>query len=117
MAIKAADPRVGEADDEWPTTLRFSRQLGELYRGADYGNAIEGPYSRFRLFAWNRASSWLLLAWVVSLTSAFGQVGYLLLEETLSASGSADAVALSGVAAATVVRGQGIGEPNSPGRR
>jgi hypothetical protein len=85
MATGSAEQRVDRADDECPTTLRFSRQLGELYRGADYGNAVEGPYSRFRLFAWNRQSSWLLAAWLVLLTLAAGQGGYLWLAAVLAA--------------------------------
>ncbi|MFP8836178.1 hypothetical protein ACLIJR_18090 [Hydrogenophaga sp. XSHU_21] len=32
---------------DWPTTLRFSRRLGEAVRGADYAVAIEGPRPRF----------------------------------------------------------------------
>lgn len=27
----------------WPTTLRFSRRMGEATRGAEYAMAIEGP--------------------------------------------------------------------------
>ncbi|MDB5858730.1 MAG: hypothetical protein JWQ76_2419 [Ramlibacter sp.] len=27
----------------WPTTLRFSRRLGEATRDVDYASAIEGP--------------------------------------------------------------------------
>jgi hypothetical protein len=27
----------------WPTTMRFSRQLGETMRGADYAQSIEAP--------------------------------------------------------------------------
>lgn len=28
---------------DWPTTLRFSRRLGEAVRGVEYAMAIEGP--------------------------------------------------------------------------
>jgi len=31
------------ADDEWPTTKRFSRRAGEASRGADYAAALEVP--------------------------------------------------------------------------
>lgn len=30
----------------WPTTMRFSRRLGESLRGAEYAMAIEGPALR-----------------------------------------------------------------------
>jgi len=29
------------ADEEWPTTQRFSRRAGEAFRGADYAAAVE----------------------------------------------------------------------------
>ena len=29
--------------DRWPTTLRFSRRLGEAYPDAQYACALEGP--------------------------------------------------------------------------
>jgi len=77
MASSTAERRVQESEDHWPTTMRFSRRLGELYRGADYGRAIEGPYSRFRLFAWSKVSSWLLVAWMILLIAAAGQASYL----------------------------------------
>lgn len=32
----------------WPTTLRFSRRLGETVRGAEYASAIEGPLAEPR---------------------------------------------------------------------
>ncbi len=36
-------PRPADApQQEWPTTLRFSRRLGETVRGAEYAVAIEG---------------------------------------------------------------------------
>lgn len=40
---------------DWPTTLRFSRRLGEAVRGADYAMAIEGPRPRCSLGSalWN----------------------------------------------------------------
>lgn len=28
----------------WPTTLRFSRRLGESFRGPEYAVAVEGPH-------------------------------------------------------------------------
>lgn len=28
---------------EWPTTLRFSRRMGESIRDANYATALEGP--------------------------------------------------------------------------
>jgi hypothetical protein len=31
------------ADEEWPTTQRFSRRTGEAFRGADYAAAVELP--------------------------------------------------------------------------
>jgi hypothetical protein len=31
------------AEDEWPTTQRFSRRAGEALRGADYAAAVEVP--------------------------------------------------------------------------
>ena len=31
------------ADEEWPTTQRFSRRAGEATRGADYAAALEMP--------------------------------------------------------------------------
>ena len=31
------------ADEEWPTTQRFSRRAGEAFRGADYAAALEVP--------------------------------------------------------------------------
>jgi hypothetical protein len=36
------------ADDAagWPTTLRFSRRMGEAMRGPEYAMAIEGPPAR-----------------------------------------------------------------------
>ena len=78
LAIRATEQRADEVEDEWPTTMRFSRRLGELYRGADYGNAIDGPYSRSRFLRWNKVGSWLLVAWMmVMLASAAGQAGYL----------------------------------------
>lgn len=33
-------------DADWPTTLRYSRRLGESVRGAEYAMAIEGPRPR-----------------------------------------------------------------------
>lgn len=33
----------GSGLDEWPTTMRFSRRLGEAYRDRRYAMAIEGP--------------------------------------------------------------------------
>ena len=35
-----------QAGAGWPTTLRFSRRLGERWRDADYASAIEGPDQR-----------------------------------------------------------------------
>jgi hypothetical protein len=35
-----------EGNADWPTTLRFSRRLGEGRRDADYATAIEGPHER-----------------------------------------------------------------------
>jgi hypothetical protein len=66
----------GATDDKWPTTLRFSRQMGELHRGAGYAEAIEGPYRRFRAFGWTRASAGLL--WIL-LVGIAGQAGLLVL--------------------------------------
>jgi hypothetical protein len=37
----AADLEFG-----WPTTMRFSRQLGQAVRGAAYAESIEGPAER-----------------------------------------------------------------------
>lgn len=52
-------PQTKAQDDDnggWPTTLRFSRRLGEATRGAEYAMAIEGPPIR-------RPSAWL--AWAL----------------------------------------------------
>lgn len=44
----AGQGHVPHADgtEEWPTTLRFSRRLGESVRDADYAAWIEGPGGR-----------------------------------------------------------------------
>jgi hypothetical protein len=36
-------PSTTEENTGWPTTLRFSRRLGEYTRGPEYAMAIEGP--------------------------------------------------------------------------
>lgn len=48
----------------WPTTLRFSRRLGDAVRGADYAIAIEAPPRRrpFGLVLMRRLCSALGLA-------------------------------------------------------
>src|SRR5262245_11187283 len=78
------------SDDGWPTTLKFSRQLGELHRGAGYARAVQGPYSRFSRVSWARAITSLSLLLLVCVAA---QGGYLLLK-----SSSSDASA--GIAAA-----------------
>ena len=41
------DPmQVGASGDGWPTTLRFSRRLGEALRDVEYAITIEGPDGR-----------------------------------------------------------------------
>ena len=42
MQTKPSMPRPSSGATEWPTTLRFSRRLGEALRGADYAAAFEG---------------------------------------------------------------------------
>jgi acetyl esterase/lipase len=48
-APKAPPGEIGHeallADEEWPTTRRFSRCAGEAFRGADYAAALEAPAS------------------------------------------------------------------------
>lgn len=45
MALRVADRGDG-ASAGWPTTLRFSRRMGEAQRGAAYACAVEGRPAR-----------------------------------------------------------------------
>jgi hypothetical protein len=78
---EARRPSAGAAsegvadEDEWPTTMRFSRRLGEFHRGAAYARPIDGPYSRFKSFGWTMASAGLI---VMLLGSIAAQAAYLL---------------------------------------
>jgi hypothetical protein len=45
-ASNAAWSQAAISHDAWPTTLRFSRHLGEAVRDAEYAAAIEGPDGR-----------------------------------------------------------------------
>jgi hypothetical protein len=43
MAAKGGNPLAATLVEHWPTTLRFSRRMGEAVRGAEYAAAIEVP--------------------------------------------------------------------------
>lgn len=57
---------------EWPTTLRFSRRMGEAVRDANYATALEGPrphrswlrnlFSRYSRMHWRPTTSSAKLA-------------------------------------------------------
>jgi len=36
-------PFEAVSEDDWPTTQRFSRRMGEAFRGAGYAAAVEAP--------------------------------------------------------------------------
>lgn len=54
----------------WPTTLRFSRRLGESVRDSHYAAAIEGPTGQ-AMGLLDRESG--LVAWLVSILDRLGR--------------------------------------------
>lgn len=54
-AASARPDESEDAGDEWPTSLSFSRRMGEHLRGPEYASCIEHVGRRSAVSAWQAA--------------------------------------------------------------
>ena len=74
-ALAAAANDASAGDDDWPTTQRFSRRIGEAMRSAEYAAAVERPAAKLSHRAALVVATLLVFALLYAVAIALGEAG------------------------------------------